>query len=124
MLDVAQPRCGLIVMSIAALLDDRLRRQPRDILPCAAEMRCQTVGGHNIVGHHADLVALRCRAFLGHHFGHRSILNSATLRICCRPQRHCNSKLRAGDYVEAMPSHVIEQHHQAMSTRPRMSFRG
>ena len=80
-LDVAQPRCGLVVTAIAALLDHRFRRQPRHVLPCAAKMRRQTVRGHDVVGHHADLVALRCRAFLRHHFGHRSILNGNGCRF-------------------------------------------
>ena len=36
-LDVFQPRCGLIVTAVAALLDHRFRRQPRHVLPCASQ---------------------------------------------------------------------------------------
>jgi hypothetical protein len=58
-LDVLQPAGRLIVTAVAALLDHRLRRQPGHVLPRHAEMRRQTVRGHDIVGRHAALNALR-----------------------------------------------------------------
>ena len=77
-LDVAQPRCGLVVTAIAALLDHRFSRQPRDVLPCAAQM-CRQIWRSRRRRPPCGPCRASVRTFMRHHFGHRSILKWETV---------------------------------------------
>jgi hypothetical protein len=92
--DVAQPG-PLIEQTIAALHDHSFRHQPRNALPCASQVCRQTVG----TGTKRVLSRFAARScVIACAIARPSIWKR--LPICDRPQRHCNSKKRGGEYVE------------------------